>query len=208
MELNQSRKKVTDGVCLMVWVHVGQLVDECHSLLCQVTIEQEKRCLGKSIITTDKRSAVYLLWHTRTNTHAPYLYIHGSYTLTHARSHTKYLHSAYPSRLPSCLLRSVWRDCTCVYLWGTYVCVHTVFSYVCVCVWLCGCTAIIITLVNTHMSTYWSLYRWAMRYLRLRRALWICLDFYWDHTVRPAQVQLKITSRARLLALRRLYRQH
>lgn len=134
MELNQSRKKVTDGVCLMVWVHVGQLVDECHSLLCQVTIEQEKRCLGKSIITTDKRSAVYLLWHTRTNTHAPYLYIHGSYTLTHARSHTKYLHSAYPSRLPSCLLRSVWRDCTCVYLWGTYVCVHTVFSYVCVCV--------------------------------------------------------------------------
>lgn len=37
--------------------------------------------------------------------------------------------------------------------------------------------AIIITLVDTHMSKYWSCYQWAARYLALQRASWICLDF-------------------------------
>lgn len=69
--------------------------------------------------------------------------------------------------------------------------VHAGFCVcVSVCVYACGGTTLIIILVNTHMSTYWSRYQWAMKYLRQRRALWICLDFSWDHTVRSSIAEL------------------
>lgn len=197
MEANQSRKKVTDGVKLsvsrsdLVWVSLSINVTHCHV---RVTIEQVKRCLERSIITINKRSAVYLLWYTHTHTHGQTLSI---FIQLKSMSAPK-----FPFEI--CLVRLH----AFKFAWASLRYVRMLFFSPYVYVWLCGCTAIIITLVNTHMSTYWSCYQWAMRSLRLRRALWICLDFYWDHTARSAWVQLKITSRARLSALRSLYWQH
>lgn len=90
-----------------------------------------------------------------------------------------------PFLLPSLLLACVWRTS------ALSEHVRAAFwVFVCVCACACGGTTLIIILVNTHMFTYWSCYQWAMKYLRLQRALWICLDFYWDHTVRSSIAEL------------------
>lgn len=152
----------------------------------RVAVEQAKRCLD--IITINNSGVGYLLWCTKKNK-------------KHPQINTKHLHlSRNPCLLPSFPLRSVW----CTSQSEAYECM--LFCFFCfffpfpyVYVWPCGCTAIIITLVNTHMSTYWSRYQWAVRYLRLQRASWICLEFYWDHTARSAWVQLKITPPGKII---------
>lgn len=165
---------------------------------------QEKCCLFVITQTHRHECAITVPIHARLNSHDKHLHS----AKIHLCSQVTFLdHFSKTAYVCVCSSQSEWG------MWVNaifpYVCV-AVHACICVCVrvWLCGCAAIIITLVNTHMSTYWSVNRWAMKDLRLQRALWICLDFYWDHTVRSAQVQLKITSRARLLALRQFYGRH
>lgn len=126
-------------------------VTHCHV---RVTIEQVKRCLGRSIITIDKRSAVYLLWHTHTHTrtsahtapvHAQFIYTYScAHTHTHLHSTFIQLKSISAPKLPSEI--SLVGLHACVPVWASlryvHVCVHTVFPYVRVtvhaCVWGCA----------------------------------------------------------------------
>lgn len=186
----KAQRKAADGVKLSalwresVWVSTSMNVTQCHV---GVSKEQIKWCCGKSIITI----VLFICYHTHTHTHR----LTRTQICTHA--HSVAFWDQFGGTV--CVVRTSVRYArvrVCV-----RVCVRTGRISI-LCVWPCGCAAIIITLVNTHMSRYWSAHRWAMRDLRLRRAAWICLDFYWDHTLRSAQVQPKISSRARLLALR------
>ncbi len=110
-----------------------------------------------------------------------------THTLAYADKHTHTLSTIIQLKsisAPKLLFEiSLVRLHVCIEVWVSlrYVCVYTVFPYVCVYV-VCGCTATIITIVNTHMSTYWSVYRWAMRYLRRLRASRICFTetTQWD----------------------------
>ena len=209
---SKQEKKVTDWwsqiVCLMVWVSLGQLVDECHSLPCQGHYRANKAVPWKVYNNHwQEECCLFVMTHTHTHTDK-HTYCTCTCTvhtriLTQTNAHTLstfiQLKSISAPKLPFDI--SLVKQCICVSQSEVCVCTYCISICVCVwlCVWLCGCAAIIITLVNTHMSTYWSLYRWAMRDLRLQRAVWICLDFYWDHTARSAQLELKITSQGKII---------
>lgn len=202
-------ERLIQSNCL-IWVGLGQRVDECHSPPCQGhEMEQIKRCLWKSIITIDKRSAVYLLWLTWRGRYTIPIHTLQIYTRRNMQRATlKCCHSAQIHFYLQVAFGEQFGKtayCMCAFFSGSliYVCVCMCerVLYLHMCVWLWGCAAVIITPVNTHMSTYWSLYWWAMKDLRLQKALQICLDFHQDHTTRSAQVQFQIPARDKLSAL-------
>lgn len=159
----------------MAWVNVGQLVDTFRWPPCQ----------------GHYRASRAVSWHNHHQQPWCCFFCYDTHTHTHAHKKKQ----KQPRSTLSIFIYLKSMSCSQVSLWGlldaraslrhTSACwvfffslspPHSLLVHMCMCGHVVG-AAIIITLVDTHMSTYWSRYQWAARYLALQRASWICLDF-------------------------------
>lgn len=129
----------------MVWVSLGQLVDECHSLPCQGHYRASKAVPWKVHNNHwQEQCCLFVMTHTHTHrqAHILYLYMHSSCTLTHTNTHTLSTFIQY-----LCSQVAFWdqfgetaRVRICVS--HSEVCVHAVFPYVCVWLYMLVCVCV------------------------------------------------------------------